>query len=92
MSEEAPVQSVTFARDFLAYIQARIEHADEKLHLVLAADAVLVALLTASAQGLMKQAFTRGASPLEFVAGIVTLLLLVAVGGSILFRGFRFIV
>lgn len=85
MSEQAPFQSVTFARDFLAYIQSRIEHADAKLQLVLAADTVLVALVTTPASELMKQAFVRGASPLEFVGGAVTVLLLLSVGCSILF-------
>ena len=58
--------------------------ADSLAHLVVA-DAVLVALFTTSAPGLLTRAFGRGASGLDALAGVMTLGLLAAVGGSIFF-------
>lgn len=85
MNDPELVVSVEVASDLLAHVQGSVEHADRKVRILLAADAVLIALLTSSTQGLLNQALADDATLLIRAIVSVAILLVASVGISILF-------
>ncbi len=85
MGEQEHGLSIDLARSLLAHVQGMVDLADRKIQILLAADAVLIALLISSTPGVLKDSFGAGAPFIAVATGVVALLLLGAVGCSILF-------